>query len=121
MTTDGPPGDEWQKGKEQAKEGIREGVRAVTGFLAALKDAIDETLRDVRDSGDLDPTKAKEAVRSTMKRAQDAMDDVKEKLDFVQRKEFETLRAELNSLRQRVADLEGRTGGGPGTIPIDGA
>lgn len=113
--------DEWQRNKEQAKEGLREGVRAVTGFLAALKDAIDETIRDVRDTGDLDPDRAKQAMRSTMKRAQDAMDDVKERIDFATRKEHDTLREELYALRQRVADLESKVGGGPGAIPIDGA
>jgi polyhydroxyalkanoate synthesis regulator phasin len=113
--------DDWQRGKEQAKEGIREGVRAVTGFLAALKDAIDETIRDVRDTGDLDPERAREAMKSTMKRAQDAMDDVRDRIDFATKKDLDALRAEIEALRTRVADLEARVGGGgPGTIPIDG-
>ena len=113
--------DEWERNKEQAKEGLREGVRAVTGFLAALKDAIDETIRDVRDTGDLDPDRAKEAMRSTMKRAQNAMEDVKERIDFATRKEHDALREELYALRQRVSDLEAKVGGGPASIPIDGA
>src|SRR5688500_8959026 len=111
MSNGEPNKDEWQRGKEQAKEGIREGVRAVTGFLAALKDAIDETLRDVRDTGDLDPDRAKEAMRSTMKRAQDAMEDVKDRIDFVNRKDFDTLREELTALRVRVTELENKVGG----------
>jgi len=114
-------GDEWTRNRDNAKEGIKEGVRAVTGFLAALKDAIDETLRDVRDTGDLDPERAKEAMRSTMKKAQGAMDDVKDRLDFVPRKDLDVLRAELEALRARVTELETKVGGGPGTIPIDGA
>ena len=114
--------DEWQRNRDNAKEGIKEGVRAVTGFLAALKDAIDETLRDVRDTGDLDPQRAKDAMRSTMKRAQETMDDVKDRLDFVPRKDLDALRAEVDGLRARVAELETKVGGaGPGTIPIDGA
>jgi polyhydroxyalkanoate synthesis regulator phasin len=113
--------DEWERNRDSAKEGIKEGVRAVTGFLAALKDAIDETLRDVRDTGDLDPQRAKDAMRSTMKKAQDAMDDVKDRLDFVPRKDHDALRAEVEALRARVTELEGKVGGGPGSIPIDGA
>ena len=113
--------DEWERSRDSAKEGIKEGVRAVTGFLAALKDAIDETLRDVRDTGDLDPQRAKDAMRSTMKRAQDAMDDVKDRLDFVPRKDYDVLRAEVDALRARVTELESKVGGGPGSIPIDGA
>ena len=117
----GGTGDDWQRGKEQAKEGIKEGVRAVTGFLAALKDAIDETLRDVKESGDLDAQRAKDAVRSTMRRAQNAMDDAIERIDVVSRKEFDALREEVSALRLRVADLEARGGGGVGSIPVDGA
>ena len=120
-TGSGGAGDDWQRGKEQAKEGIKEGVRAVTGFLAALKDAIDETLRDVKESGDLDAQRAKDAVRSTMRRAQNAMDDAIERSDVVSRKEFDALREEVNALRLRVADLEARGGGGTGSsIPVDG-
>ena len=113
--------DESKSGRDQAREGIKEGVRAITGFLAALKDAIDETIRDVKASGDLDPDRAREAVRSTMKRAAEAVDDVKDRLDFVPRKEFETLQAEVASLRARVAELESRDGTGSRNIPIDGA
>jgi polyhydroxyalkanoate synthesis regulator phasin len=113
-----------QSAGEQAKEGIREGVRAVTGFLAALKDAIEETIRDVRDTGDLDPNRAKEAMKSTMRRAQDAVDNVADRLDFVPRKDFDALREEVEALRLRVTELENRGGGGSSgarTIPVDGA
>jgi polyhydroxyalkanoate synthesis regulator phasin len=107
---------------DQAKEGIKEGVRAITGFLAALKDAIEETIRDVRDTGDLDPNRAKEAMKSTMKRAQEAVDNVADRLDVISRKEFEALREEVAALRLRVTDLENRPGGsGARTIPVDGA
>jgi polyhydroxyalkanoate synthesis regulator phasin len=112
-----------QSAGDQAREGIREGVRAVTGFLAALKDAIEETIRDVRDTGDLDPNRAKEAMKSTMKRAQNAVDNVADRLDFVPRKDFDALREEVEALRLRVTELENRggTSGGARTIPIDGA
>ncbi|HSL69358.1 MAG TPA: hypothetical protein VK864_03910 [Longimicrobiales bacterium] len=113
--------DDWQRKGDSAKEGIKEGVRAVTGFLAALKDAIEETMRDVRDTGDLDPERARSAMRATMKRAQEAMDDVKERIDFVPRKEIDALNEEISALRARVTELEMKVGGGPGTIPVDGA
>lgn len=115
---------ERRSGGDQAREGIKEGVRAVTGFLAALKDAIDETIREVRDSNDIDGDRAKEAARSTMHRAREAMDDVRERLDFVPRKEFDALREEISALRQRITDLESRGSGattGSGDIPVDRA
>jgi polyhydroxyalkanoate synthesis regulator phasin len=112
---------EFKSGTDQARDGIKEGVRAITGFLAALKDAIDETIRDVRDSGDLDPDRAKQAMKSTMKKAADAVDNMTDRIDFVARKDLDQLRQELDALRARVTDLETKVGGGPGTIPVDGA
>jgi polyhydroxyalkanoate synthesis regulator phasin len=81
---------------------FREGVRAVTGILGAFKDAIEQTLNDFSERGDIAPDKAKEAARDAMKRAQDAMEDVRGRLDFVTRREFDTLKAELGELRRQV-------------------
>jgi polyhydroxyalkanoate synthesis regulator phasin len=96
---------------DEAKEGIKEGVRAVTGILAALKDAIDETITDIKTRGDLDPNRAKQAAKDTMSRAQEAFDEMKERVDFVPRKEYDALRAEVDALRARVAALETRHAG----------
>ncbi len=96
---------------DEAKEGIKEGVRAVTGMLAALKDAIEETIDDIKVRGDLDPNRAKKAAKDTMNRAQEAFDEMKERVDFVPRKEYDALRAEVEALRARVATLETRHAG----------
>lgn len=96
---------------DEAKEGIKEGVRAVTGILAALKDAIDETINDIKVRGDLDPNRAKQTAKDTMSKAQDAFDDLKERVDFVPRKEYEALRAEIDALRARVAAIETKHAG----------
>lgn len=100
---------------DEAKEGIKEGVRAVTGILAALKDAIEETIDDIKVRGDLDPNKAKQAAKDTMNRAQSAFDDMKERVDFVPRKEFDALRAEIDALRARIATLETKHAGPHGS------
>ena len=99
---------------DEAKEGIKEGVRAVTGILAALKDAIEETIDDIKQNGDLDPGRVKQAAKDTMHRAEGAFEDMKERVDFVPRKEHEALRAEVESLRLRVAALEGTAASGEG-------
>ncbi|HEY0303999.1 MAG TPA: hypothetical protein VGC44_03455 [Longimicrobiales bacterium] len=96
---------------DEAKEGIKEGVRAVTGMLAALKDAIEETIDDIKVRGDLDPNRAKQAAKDTMNRAQEKFDEMRERVDFVPRKEYEALRAEIDALRARVASLETRHAG----------
>jgi polyhydroxyalkanoate synthesis regulator phasin len=86
-------------------------VRAVTGILAALKDAIEETIDDIKVRGDLDPNRAKQAAKDTMNRAQEKFDEMRERVDFVPRKEYEALRAEVDALRARVATLETKHAG----------
>ena len=116
-------------------ENLREGVRALTGILGAFKDAVEESFEDLRARGDLSPEAAREAARSTMKRAQEGMGDMRDRLDFVTRKEYEELRAEVDMLKQRMG-MVGEQGpantqatdaastppssGGPG-FPVDGA
>jgi polyhydroxyalkanoate synthesis regulator phasin len=92
--------------KREPGEPFRDGVRAVTGILGALKDAIEETFDDLRERGDISPERAREAARSTMRKAQEAMDDVRDRVDFVSRREYDELRAEVAALR---AQLEAHT------------
>jgi polyhydroxyalkanoate synthesis regulator phasin len=105
---------------DEAKEGIKEGVRAVTGILAALRDAIEETIGDIKERGDLDPDRVKQAAKDTMHRAEGAFEDMKERVDFVARKDFEALRAELEALRTRVANLENQHAGPHGDAAASG-
>ena len=123
-----------EEGKRDRNDPFREGVRAVTGFLGALKDAIEEQFDELRESGDLSPERAREAARSTMRKAQDTVEDVKDRLDFVTRREFDDLREEVAALRRQLAahagsahtESSGGTGaaggeaGGGGDFPIDG-
>ena len=81
---------------------FRDGVRAVSGILGAFKDAIEQTFNDLSDNGDISPDRAKDAARDAMKRAQDAVDDMRGRLEFVPRREFDSLRAEVAELRAQV-------------------
>jgi polyhydroxyalkanoate synthesis regulator phasin len=83
-------------------DAFREGVRAVSGILGAFKDAIEQTFNDLSERGDISPDRAKDAARDAMKRAQDAMDDMRGRLEFVSRREFDSLRAEVAELRTQV-------------------
>lgn len=83
-------------------DAFREGVRAVSGILGAFKDAIEQTFNDLSERGDIAPDRAKDAARDAMKRAQDAMDDMRGRLEFVPRREFDSLKAEVTELRTQV-------------------
>jgi polyhydroxyalkanoate synthesis regulator phasin len=98
---------------------VREGIRAGIGILSALKDAIEETVDDMMERGELSQDRAREAVRTTMERAQSAFDEARVRFEFVPRREFEELAEDVRELRRRVvrleADSHGHGGGeGPG-------
>lgn len=72
----------------------------MTGILGALRDAVEQTFDELKEKGDLSPERAKEAARETMRRAQEAVEEVRERLEFVPRREFEELRAQVAALKQ---------------------
>lgn len=90
---------------QSAGDAVREGVRTVAGVLGALVETLEHTFDDLREGGDLSPERAREAARSTVRRAQETVEDLRDRFDFVSRREFEDLRAEVAALR---AALEAR-------------
>ncbi len=105
----GPSDDEHSGPRDKVSDGIRQGL----GVLAALKDAIEETIIEARDRRDLTPERAREAVRSAMTRAQAAAGEARDRLDLVSRKEFEALRAHVDELRERLDRLDRGTRAAP--------
>ena len=89
-------------GSEDIKAGIRQGL----GMLAAMKDAIEETLKEAKERGDLTPERAKDVMRSTLEKAQEKAGEAREALDFVKQKEFEALKELVERLDIRVTDIE---------------
>jgi polyhydroxyalkanoate synthesis regulator phasin len=83
-------------------DAVREGVRSVIGILGALKDAVEETFEELRTGGEATPADAQDAAKSTFQAAQEAVEDVRERLDFITRKEFDALRAQVDELAARV-------------------
>jgi polyhydroxyalkanoate synthesis regulator phasin len=88
--------------KSDPGDALRDGVRAVSGILGAFKDAIEQTFNDLSDRGDISPERARDAARDAMKRAQEAMDDMRGRVDFVTRREYDALKSEVAELRQQV-------------------
>jgi len=100
--------------EQRKRPGIGEGIRTGLGVLTAFKEAVEETLQEAVDRGDLKPERAKQALTDVYTRAQDAVGDVRERLDWVPRKEFDDLRAEVAELRRRL------DGGGSSLLPPSG-
>lgn len=86
---------------------IGEGIRSGIGVLTAFKEAIEESIQEANARGDLSPDRAKQFLGDALHRAQDAVGEVREKLEWVPRKEFEALQAEVAELRRRLDELDG--------------
>lgn len=100
--------DETGNRKQGPKERVSEGIRQGIGILSAFKEALEETIQEARDRGDLSADRAKQVMKDALDRAQAAADDAKERLDFAHQSELEALRAEVSALRLRVEALEAK-------------
>lgn len=94
-----------EDGKE--KQGIRDGLRQGVGILSAFKEAIEETITEARERGDLKPERAKEAMKGALDKAQEAAGTARERFDFVTQKELSQLAETVSDLVRRVTKLEG--------------
>jgi polyhydroxyalkanoate synthesis regulator phasin len=97
-----------------AREKVGDGIRQGIGVLSAFKDALEETINDARERGDLSAERAKEVMKGALERAQAAASGAREKLDFVSQAELETLKETVDEVRRRVAALEDKVFGGKG-------
>ena len=100
--------DEKKSTKDKVSDGIKQGI----GVLSAFKDALEETITEARERGDLSPERAKEVMRSALHKAQEAAGEARERLDFVSQKEFDALAQRVAALEEKLGGAEG---GGAGT------
>ncbi len=101
-------------GQGSDRDNPREGFSAWMGVLDAFRDAVEETIGEMRDRSEVGPERAREVVRETMRRAQEAFDEARDRLDPPTRREFEALRAEVAELRRRLDEHSGHGPGGHG-------
>lgn len=86
--------------RRDAGDDLRDGVRTIVGVAGALKDAIEGTFQELLDRGELSPERAREAARSTVKKAQETVEQMRDRVDVVSRREFDALRDEVTTLRR---------------------
>lgn len=88
-------GDDAKSKRARMGDGIRQGI----GVLSAFKEALEETIQEARDRGDLSAERAKEVMKEALDKAQNAAEEAKGKLDFARQNELDDARAELEALR----------------------
>ena len=102
--------DEKKSAREKVSDGIKQGI----GVLSAFKDALEETINEARERGDLSPERAREAMKGALHRAQEAAEGARERLDFVSQKEFDALVERVAALEKRLEDAAGPGDAGTG-------
>ena len=88
--------------RDKVSDGIKQGM----GVLNAMKDAIEETIKEAKERGDLSQERAKEVMKTSLEKAQQRMDSAREAFDFVSQNEFEGLRTKVDELKDRVLNIE---------------
>ncbi|GMR12759.1 MAG: hypothetical protein BMS9Abin29_0952 [Gemmatimonadota bacterium] len=101
-----PEGDATDKASKTRQERVSDGIKQGMSVLNAMKDAIEETIKEAKERGDLSQERAKEVMKSGLAKAQQRMDSAREALDFVSQNEFDGLRTKVDDLKNRVLDLE---------------
>lgn len=99
-------GTEQESREKTRTESIKGGIRQGMSMLSAMKDAIEETLNEAKERGDLTPERAKEVMRSTLEKAQAKAGEAREAFDFVKQKEFDGLKGVVDGLKERVKSVE---------------
>ncbi len=93
--------------RRSTRDTISDGIRQGIGVLSALKDAIEETINEARERGDLSQDRVKEAMKRGLEKAQEKAEVARERLDFVNQKDFDSLVKAVEELEVRVSRLEG--------------
>lgn len=92
--------------KRTTRGKVSDGIKQGIGVLSAFKDALEETIQEARDRGDLSTDRAKEVMKSALHKAQEAAGEAKERLDLVTQREFDGLKDTVEVIRQKVERLE---------------
>ena len=109
-----PEGDAADETSKTRQERVSDGIKHGMSVLNAMKDAIEETIREAKERGDLSQERAKEVMKAGLSKAQERMDSEREAFDFVSQNEFEGLRTKVDKLKVRVRNIERKVDGEDG-------
>ncbi len=90
----------------QKRDPISEGLRQGLGILSAVRDALEETIEEARQRGDISQERARELFRSAMGRAQEAAEEARNRMDLPTRKEVDSLTQRVEAVERRLRSLE---------------
>ncbi len=88
--------------RDEARDSIKDGIKAGLGILGALKEALEETFEQAMKEREFGPDRARDAFKETVRRAQATMEQTRDRFDFVPRRDFDALKAQVDALRHQV-------------------
>lgn len=97
--------------KKTARGKVSDGIKQGIGVLSAFKDALEETIQEAKDRGDISTERAKEVMKSALHKAQEAAGEAKDRLDLVTQKDFDGLKDAVDVIKEQVSSLEARVMG----------
>ncbi len=97
-----------------ARERMSDGFNRGLGVLSAFKEALEQTISEARERGDLSVDRARDAMKTAMDKAKEATSDARERFDFVSAAEFDELAARVKALEERLGQDRSGEGQGPG-------
>lgn len=98
-----------EAGPKKAREKVSDAANRGMGMLSAFKEALEETIHEARERGDLTTDRARDAVKSALNKAKAASSDAREKFDFVSQADFDGLAARVADLEEKVRSRIGGT------------
>lgn len=100
--------------KKGAKNKVSDSIKQGIGVLSAFKEALEETIQETKERGDLPTERAREVMKGALEKAHAAAEDARERLDFATQNELDGLKSTIDTIRERVSALEVYLGFGQG-------
>ena len=97
--------------QKTARGKVSDGIKQGIGVLSAFKDALEETIQEAKDRGDISTERAKDVMKSALHKAQEAAGEAKDRLDLVTQKDFDGLKDAVDVIKDKVSGLEARVMG----------
>jgi polyhydroxyalkanoate synthesis regulator phasin len=106
--------------KKGAKDKVSDGIKQGIGVLSAFKEALEETIQEAKERGDLSTERAREVMKGALEKAHAAAEDARERLDFATQNELDGLKGTVDTIKERVSALEVHLGFGRGDAEAGG-
>ncbi|MGB1841354.1 MAG: hypothetical protein ACPHWZ_09630 [Longimicrobiales bacterium] len=105
-TTKGTGQESSHSGGEHRRKSMGDGIKEGLGVLSAFRDALEETIQEARERGDLSTDRAREVMKETLGRAQIAAEEARGRLDFASQADLEKVKDAVDAMKVRLGALE---------------